>query len=84
MSPTFSPALASSFGTAKTGPIPISAGSQPATANPRNTPSGFSPLSAAVFPFITMHTPAPSENWLALPAEITPPSIAGLIFETDS
>jgi hypothetical protein len=31
-----------------------------------------------------MHTPAPSENWLALPAEITPPSIAGLIFATPS
>ena len=64
--------------------MPISAGSQPATAKPRNTPSGVSPLLAAVFSFITMQTPAPSENWLALPAEITPPSIAGLIFETPS
>ena len=33
---------------------------------------------------ITTQTPAPSENWLALPAEITPPSIAGLIFDTPS
>jgi len=31
-----------------------------------------------------MQTPAPSENWLALPAEITPPSMAGLIFDTPS
>jgi hypothetical protein len=27
---------------------------------------------------------APSENWLALPAAITPPSIAGLICDTPS
>ena len=33
---------------------------------------------------ITTQTPAPSENWLALPAAITPPSIAGLIFDTPS
>ena len=64
--------------------MPISFGSQPATANPRNTPSGVSPRLAAAFSLITTQTPAPSENWLALPAEITPPSIAGLIFDTPS
>ena len=34
----------SSLGTAKTGPMPISSGSQPATAKPRKTPSGFRPF----------------------------------------
>mgnify|MGYP003694225291 CR=1 FL=1 len=38
------PARASSFGTANTGPMPISSGSQPATAKPRNTPSGGKPF----------------------------------------
>ncbi len=28
------------------------------------------------------HAPAPSENWLALPAAITPPGMAGLICDT--
>ena len=38
------PACSSSFGTANTGPMPISSGSQPATAKPRKMPSGFRPL----------------------------------------
>ena len=78
------PVCFNSFGTAKTGPMPISLGSQPATANPRKMPSGFSPLVAAALSLMTMATEAPSENWLALPAAMTPPSIAGLIFATPS
>ena len=84
MSSTVLPVCLSSFGTANTGPMPISLGSQPATAKPRKMPSGASPFFAAVLSFITTATDAPSENWLALPAAMTPPSIAGLIFATPS
>ena len=41
-------------------------------------------MRSAVFESITITAAAPSENWLALPAEITPPGIAGLIFATPS
>ena len=41
------PVRCSSFGTANTGPMPISSGSQPATAKPRNVPSGFRPFFSA-------------------------------------
>ena len=34
--------------------------------------------------FITTQAEAPSENWLAVPAEMTPPSMAGLILATPS
>ena len=84
MSETFLPVRASSFGTAKTGPMPISSGSHPATAKPRKMPSGFSPFLAASFASMTTAAEAPSENWLALPAVMTPPSIAGLILATPS
>ena len=40
--------------------------------------------SRASLSLITTQADAPSENWLALPAAITPPGIAGLIFETPS
>src|SRR5256885_1030964 len=43
MSSTLRPWRASSLGTAKTGPMPISSGSQPATAKPRKAPSGDRP-----------------------------------------
>ena len=69
---------------AKTGPMPISSGSQPATANARKRPIGCSPRAAAAFSLITTHAEAPSENWLALPAAIVPPGNAGLIFDTPS
>ena len=78
------PACFSSFGAANTGPMPISLGSQPATANPRNTPSGFTPRCAAARSLMTTTADAPSANWLALPAATTPPSRAGLIFDTPS
>ena len=84
MSSTFSPARASSFGTANTGPMPISSGSQPATAKPRKMPSGCRPRARAASALITTHAAAPSENWLALPAAMTPPGSAGLIFATPS
>jgi len=45
-------------------------------------PSGFKPWAAASWSLITTHAEAPSENWLALPAAMQPPSIAGLICET--
>src|SRR5439155_483540 len=43
MSSIFVPVCFNSFGTANTGPMPISLGSQPATANPRKMPSGGGP-----------------------------------------
>ena len=48
--------------------MPISSGSQPATAKPRNVPSGFSPFFSAILALITTQAQAPSESWLALPA----------------
>jgi hypothetical protein len=72
------------LGTANTGPMPISSGSQPATAKPRKMPSGLRPRCSASFASITTQAEAPSENWLALPAVITPPGIAGLILATPS
>ncbi len=64
--------------------MPISSGSQPATAKPRKMPSGARPSRSATFAFITTHAAAPSENWLALPAVITPPGSAARIFATPS
>src|SRR5438270_739640 len=80
MSSTFRPARSKRRGTANTGPIPISSGSQPATAKPRKIPSGRRPRFSASFASITMQAEAPSENWLALPAATRPPGMAGLIF----
>jgi hypothetical protein len=77
MSSILRPRRFSTFGTANTGPIPISSGSQPATAKPRKRPSGCSPRCCAIVSFMTTTAPAPSLNWLALPAEMTPPGIAG-------
>ena len=82
MSSTFFPVLANSFETAKTGPMPISSGSHPATAKPRKMPIGFKPRLAASLSLMTAHAAAPSENWLALPAATTPPGNAGLICAT--
>ena len=48
--------------------MPISSGSQPATAKPRNVPSGFRPFFSASFALITTQAEAPSDSWLALPA----------------
>ncbi|MCY1548224.1 hypothetical protein D9M68_843200 [compost metagenome] len=84
MSSTFRPAFFSSLGTAKTGPMPISSGSQPATAKPRNTPSGCRPRASATRAFITTAAEAPSENCEALPAVITPPGTALRILATAS
>ena len=84
MSSIFLPAFFSSFGIAYTGPMPISSGSHPATAKPRKIPIGLSPLLAATLSLISTWADAPSENWLALPAAMTPPSMAGLICDTPS
>ena len=78
------PVRSRSLRTAKTGPMPISSGAHPATAKPRNTPSGRNPFAEAAASLITTHAAAPSENWLALPAATTPPGKAGLIFATPS
>ena len=78
MSPTLRPKRLSTLGMAYTGPMPISSGSQPATANPRKRPKGFKPRLLASSSLITTQAPAPSENWLALPAEIKPPGMADL------
>ena len=43
----------STFGMAKTGPMPISSGSQPATAKPRKRPSGFRPFCSRKLSLIT-------------------------------
>jgi hypothetical protein len=48
--------------------MPISSGSQPATAKPRKMPSGWRPRCSASLPFISTQADAPSLNWLALPA----------------
>jgi hypothetical protein len=64
--------------------MPISSGSQPATAKPRKMPSGLRPFCSATLAFITTEAEEPSENWLALPAVITPPGIAERILTTPS
>ena len=66
------PVRSSRRGTANTGPIPISSGSQAATASPRKIPSGCSPRRSASFASMTTHAEAPSESWLALPAVMCP------------
>src|SRR5262245_59372166 len=53
MSATRLPAFSSSFGTANTGPMPISRGSQPAAAKPRKMPSGCRPRLEASFALMT-------------------------------
>ena len=45
-------------------------------------PSGCSLRRAASLSDMTTQAAAPSENWLALPAAMQPPSIAGLICDT--
>ena len=64
--------------------MPISSGSQPATAKPRKMPSGVRLRCSASFASITTQADAPSENWLALPAVITPPGTAERILDTPS
>src|SRR6516164_10578923 len=72
MSSMASPCCLSSLGTANTGPMPISSGSQPATASARNVPSGVSPRCSASFASMITQAEAPSESWLALPAVMKP------------
>ena len=66
------PVRSSRRGTAKTGPMPISSGSQAATAKPRKMPSGESPRRSATLASMTTQAEAPSESWLALPAVTWP------------
>ena len=54
--------------------MPISSGSQPATARPRKMPSGRSPRCSASIFSISTHAEAPSESWLALPAVMNFPA----------
>ena len=57
--------------------MPISSGSQPATTNCRNVPSGSIPRRSASSPRMTTQAAAPSDSWLALPAVTVPPSVTG-------
>jgi len=66
------PRRRSSFGTAKTGPMPISSGSQPTTAYPRRMRRGWTPSDAARSADITSVADAPSDNWEELPAVTVP------------
>ena len=50
--------------------MPISSGSQPATAKPLNAPRGSNPFCSANFESITTTEAAPSESCEALPAVI--------------
>ena len=74
ISPILRPFFSSSFGTAKTGPMPISSGSSPATAMPRYMPRGARPRFAASPASISTAAEAPSDSCEALPAVITAPS----------
>jgi hypothetical protein len=56
--------------------MPISSGSQPATAKPRKRPMGWRFLRSAYWLETTTQAPPPSLNWLALPALIRPPGSA--------
>src|SRR6185503_13359000 len=62
MSSILRPCRWRSFGTAYTGPMPISSGSQPATAKPRNTSFGRIPRALARSIDITSVELAPSES----------------------
>ena len=79
------PCARAACGTANTGPMPISSGSQPATANAAEDAERLRARAARPrVSLMTTHAEAPSENWLALPAATTPPGSAGLIFATPS
>ena len=67
MSSTVRPWRASSLGTANTGPMPISSGSQPATARPLNAPRATGPGARPRVPISTQAL-APSDSCEALPA----------------
>ena len=62
------PVRSSSLRTAGTGPIPITAGSTPATAEPKNVPSGSTPRSRARSSLAITSAAAPSLIPLASPA----------------
>jgi len=72
MSPIARPQRLRSFGTAKTGPIPISSGSQPAIAKPRKMSLGRMPSCLARSMDMTSVAEAPSESWDELPAVTVP------------
>ncbi|MCY1553586.1 hypothetical protein D9M68_900860 [compost metagenome] len=73
MSSTARPLALSSLGTENTGPMPISSGSQPATAKPRKNALGFRPSSSALSRLISRVMEAPSDSCEELPA-VTEPS----------
>ena len=74
-----------SFGIAAIGPIPITSGATPATANPRKRAIGSTPSSFSTFPETTIATAAPSLIWEEFPAVTVPfASKAGLSFDSAS
>ena len=72
MSSTRSPWRFKSLGTAYTGPMPISSGSQPATANPRKISFGLMPSCFARSIDMSSVADAPSESCEELPAVTVP------------
>ena len=66
------PVLRNTFRMASTGPMPMMLGSQPVTANPRNTARGSRPFFSAVSRSISTTAPAPSLIGELLPAVHTP------------
>ena len=72
MSSTRRPCRFSSLGTAKTGPMPISSGSHPAMAYPRNTSKGSMPSAFARAPDMTSVADAPSDSCDEFPAVTLP------------
>src|SRR5262249_46387580 len=79
MSSILRPWRSRSLGTAYTGPMPISSGSQPATAKPRNTSLGRIPRAFARSIDITRVELAPSESCDELPAGAW--AVAGVLVE---
>ena len=72
MSASFRPARLSAFCVAGTGPVPITAGSTPATAVARTFTSGLRPSDLARSSLITSSAAAPSLSGELLPAVTVP------------
>ena len=70
MSSIDKPVALSNLGTATTGPMPISSGSQPPTAKPRKVPRISKPRRSASDLSINTCADEPSDSWEALPAVI--------------
>mmetsp|Transcript_3368 Transcript_3368/g.6272 ORF Transcript_3368/g.6272 Transcript_3368/m.6272 type:complete len:231 (-) Transcript_3368:111-803(-) len=73
------PACLSAAGMATAGPMPITSGGTPTTANARKMPTMGMPCFSAKERFANSTAAAPSDTWLELPAVVVPPFLkAGL------